>query len=773
MKRLSLGILVRTLLLLLITFSMPSPSATAQVALTAAPDANVAVPAVPDPLTPEAVRELVSRLSDQEVRTLLLDRLDAVARTEAGTNRPSALATLRESLSETALSIGETVDKVPAIGPGVARGVANFVQPRGWDGVGRLLGLTALAILIGLIAERLILRLRGRWQGRAAQDLPETLGQTLVLLVKRAFFEGMGLIAFFYVTGFALRSFLSAEPPTSANGIAHASDAAIATGFVGAVIVFPRVLLLVNRFLAAPYRPELRLVHTDDWTARFLYRQTGIVYTIWGFLAFFLPFLATHGIAVGELRLGFWLNLLAYSILMYTVWRARDGLTAMLAGRDGDLTRGEILASRAYPYVCLALIFLNWLLIEAIVAKRMFHLIDGRETFTLLLLLFAPTFDTAVRGIVRRMSPPPTGEGLVAEAAYRRTRRSYIRIGRVIAGAFVILMVAWLWQIDLANLAAAGVGLRLAGHLIEGIVIVLTGYLIWEVFSLWINRKLAAERTAMGFDTGDESAGDEGGTGVSRLATVLPLLLGVLKVTIIVIFGLIVIGNFGVDTTPLLAGAGIVGLAIGFGAQKLVADIVSGIFFLVDDAFRAGEYLDVDGTMGTVEKISVRSMQLRHHKGAVHTIPYGEIPKITNFSRDWVIMKLKFTVPFDTDPNKVKKIFKKIGAEMMEVPAFAEDLLQPFKSQGVFDFDDVGMIIRGKFMAKPGKQFVLRKEIYNRVVAAFDEAGLAFARREVRVAIPGMDAGKLTDEQRDGIAAAASQAVESDMPPPGSTSDDR
>ena len=197
MKRLSLGILVRTLLLLLITFSMPSPSATAQVALTAAPDANVAVPAVPDPLTPEAVRELVSRLSDQEVRTLLLDRLDAVARTEAGTNRPSALATLRESLSETASSIGETVDKVPAIGPGVARGVANFVQPRGWDGVGRLLGLPALAILIGLIAERLILRLRGRWQGRAAQDLPETLGQTLVLLVKRAFFEGMGLIAFF------------------------------------------------------------------------------------------------------------------------------------------------------------------------------------------------------------------------------------------------------------------------------------------------------------------------------------------------------------------------------------------------------------------------------------------------------------------------------------------------------------------------------------------------------------------------------------------------
>ena len=103
--------------------------------------------------------------------------------------------------------------------------------------------------------------------------------------------------------------------------------------------------------------------------------------------------------------------------------------------------------------------------------------------------------------------------------------------------------------------------------------------------------------------------------------------------------------------------------------------------------------------MGTVEKISIRSMQLRHHKGPIHTIPYGEIPKLTNYSRDWVIKKLWFTVPFETDPNKVKKIFMKIGQEMMQIPEFADDLLQPFKSQGVFDFDDVGMIIRGKFMA--------------------------------------------------------------------------
>ncbi|MEM6987436.1 MAG: mechanosensitive ion channel family protein, partial [Pseudomonadota bacterium] len=140
---------------------------------------------------------------------------------------------------------------------------------------------------------------------------------------------------------------------------------------------------------------------------------------------------------------------------------------------------------------------------------------------------------------------------------------------------------------------------------------------------------------------------------------------------------------------------------------------------------------------------------------------YGEIPKLTNYSRDWVIMKLKFTVPFDTDPNKVKKIFKRIGQEMLEHETLGQDFLQPFKSQGVFGIDDVGIVVRGKYMAKPGKQFMIRKEIYNRVKAEFDAAGIDFARREVRVAIPGLDdKDDLSDEQKAAIAAAGAQAAQ-------------
>ena len=121
-------------------------------------------------------------------------------------------------------------------------------------------------------------------------------------------------------------------------------------------------------------------------------------------------------------------------------------------------------------------------------------------------------------------------------------------------------------------------------------------------------------------------------------------------------------------------------------------------------------------------------------------------------------MKLKFTVPFDTDPNKVKKIFKKIGAEMMADPVHKDGFLEPFKSQGVFDIDDVGMVIRGKFMAKPGMQFTIRKEIYNRVKAAFNDAGIDFARREVRVALPDGQ-GEMSEGDQAALAAAASAAA--------------
>jgi small-conductance mechanosensitive channel len=177
----------------------------------------------------------------------------------------------------------------------------------------------------------------------------------------------------------------------------------------------------------------------------------------------------------------------------------------------------------------------------------------------------------------------------------------------------------------------------------------------------------------------------------------------------------------------------------------------------MDDAFRLGEFITVGTTNGVVSKISIRSLQLRQDTGQLHIVPYGSMSQLTNNSRDWVTMKLRFTVPFDTDQDQVRKLFKKIGQEMMEVPELAEVLINPFKSQGAADVTDVGIVIRGKFTTVPGGQFIIRKEVYSRVQKAFEANGIDFARKEVRVHLPEhVNPDDLSANQKDAIAVAAS-----------------
>ncbi|MEY8841931.1 mechanosensitive ion channel family protein, partial [Cribrihabitans sp. XS_ASV171] len=280
----------------------------------------------------------------------------------------------------------------------------------------------------------------------------------------------------------------------------------------------------------------------------------------------------------------------------------------MMRGTDPDRTRFDERVADLYPYFAIGVSAVMWLIVEIIAARGNPEMLAavgrGAHFITMFWLLMAPAIDTLIRGIVRHTQPPMIGTGPVAERAYKSTKRSFIRIGRVLAGIVVILEIANAWDIDLR--AVAGAGTDAGGAVIQFFMLLAIGYILNEVVSLWINRRLAKEQTAAAQP--DEEAGEGGGAGGSRLATVLPLLRVTAQVAIAVIFGLLALGALGLDITPLLAGAGILGLAIGFGAQKLVSDIVGGIFFLIDDAFRVGEYVDVGGTTGTVEKISIRSM---------------------------------------------------------------------------------------------------------------------------------------------------------------------
>ena len=184
-------------------------------------------------------------------------------------------------------------------------------------------------------------------------------------------------------------------------------------------------------------------------------------------------------------------------------------------------------------------------------------------------------------------------------------------------------------------------------------ILLLVGLILWEFIKAQIKEKIEDDEPQQ------ESQGEEGGAGGSRSETLLLLLRKTLVFLIFAVVVLLLLSSMGINIGPLLAGAGVVGLAIGFGAQTLVKDIIAGIFFLIDDAFRVGDYIETSGQKGMVEHISLRSLRLRSPRGPVHTIPFGGVGTVTNNSRDYIISKLDFRVRYDTDVDKAEKSLRK------------------------------------------------------------------------------------------------------------------
>ena len=353
----------------------------------------------------------------------------------------------------------------------------------------------------------------------------------------------------------------------------------------------------------------------------------------------------------------------------------------------------------------------------------------------------------------------------------RQSLTSFEGLARRVAGILAFVSGAYaffyIWDTEATLMVESH-----ADKLLDVMVILFIGYVVYHAFRIWIDSKIEAETA----DQPEAELGDEGSgaSSASRLATLLPLFRNFVLIVLIVTIALIVLMEFGINVGPLFAGAGIVGVAVGFGSQALVRDIFAGAFFLFDDAFRKGEYLDVGGVKGTVEKISVRSFQLRHHLGALHTIPFGELQVMTNYSRDWVIMKLPLRVTYDTDVERVRKLIKKLGIALLDDPVIGDNFIQPLKSQGVIEMQDSAMIIRVKFMTKPGDQWLVRKKVYEEIRALFEREGIRFAHREVTVRLADGKVKDLSDEERDAVTAAAQASLEEEAqtgPEPGG--DDR
>jgi small-conductance mechanosensitive channel len=575
---------------------------------------------------------------------------------------------------------------------------------------------------------------------RLVLELADRSGLGVLALI--AAFLGLGVLAeivFWQVTKGAQRWIVGVNLATSADRLRAAGIrlafslgivASFAIGSVGAFLAFnwpplmreivlgylvaflvTRVALALGRFALAPGGERFRLVPMTTPSAWFWYRRIGL-FVGWLCLAWVTAALLDRlGVAVPVRQLvAYSLGLILLGIGIEACWRRPGQDTG-----DGDVPQQRRRLKNGLVSAYFVLLWLLW------VASAM-------PFFWLMVVVVGlPAAIRLTRRSVNHVLRPVGSEDQadqlrgLAEVSLDRGLRAIL----IIAAAFLL---ARAWDVDLVAMTMQDTLVtKLLRGLLSAIVIVLVAEFLWHALRATIDAQLQGAATA-------GHADDEASRRKSRLRTLLPILRNVLFIVILVIAVLMVLSSLGIEIGPLIAGAGVVGVAVGFGAQTLVKDVISGMFYLLDDAFRVGEYIQSGSYKGTVESFSLRSVKLRHHRGPLYTVPFGELGAVQNMSRDWVIDKFTIGVTYDSDLEKARKLIKEIGKTLAADPEFAPHILEPMKMQGVDSFGDFKIEIRVKMMTKPGEQFTIRRKALAMIRKAFNENGIKFAQPTVQVA---------------------------------------
>jgi small-conductance mechanosensitive channel len=663
--------------------------------------ADPAAPAATDAAPSPKVRELLTLLDDPSVRDWLARRGGADARAAnpepesadhaAATYLSGRLDAIRQHL----VGLAAALPRLPNELAGAIGRLQADLQPRG-----KALLLLSSFLALGFGAEWLM-RLATRRALRRLDDFPIETVRDRARAVAARFLLSAGALAAFAIG--SVGAFLAVEWPPLLREIV--------LGYLLAFLAL-RLALFLGWFLLAPDAERFRIVPTDTAAARFWHKRLGAFVGWFAFGWVTVALLGTLGVSLEARRIAAYaLGIGLLAIALEALWRRPSSRDEVPLGAR-RITRG---ARDGAVSVAIVLLWALW------VARAM-------PTFWLLLLITVLPIAIGVtqRAIQHMLAPP--GAAAAADGVPGVLAVSLERGARalLITGAAAVLV--WAWGFDHAALMAQDTVLsRLMKGALSAVVIALLADVAWQVMKAAINRKLA-EAGDLGQPNTDEARRR------ARLRTLLPILRNVLFILVVTIAAMMSLAALGVEIGPLIAGAGVLGVAIGFGSQTLVRDVISGMLYLLDDAFRVGEYIQSGSYKGTVESFSLRSVKLRHHRGPLYTVPFGILGAVQNMSRDWVIDKLTVGVTYDTDLDLVKKLVKKIGTDLAEDPELAPHIIEPLKMQGVEQFGDFAIQIRMKMTTHPGEQFVIRRRAYAMIKKAFEKNGVKFAFPTVQVA---------------------------------------
>lgn len=578
-------------------------------------------------------------------------------------------------------------------------------------------GKVALVLVVGFLAGWIARRMLSRTQRSVVDRKTDRLPIRLLLAAARTVLDIMPVAAFGLV----------------AYGVLPLTDPREETRLVALMLinssVLARLVLAVSNAVLVPKTPSFRLLPVGDETAFYLY--------IWirraaelGIYGYFILETALLMGMPGWLHL-FMMKFLGFAItlmLLILVMQNKNSVSEWL--REDHPRLDEDIKTGKKPFRLRAIgsfsrrfsdvwhivaiiiifgIFLTWVLeIEG----GLGFLLSGFAWTAFVLVLAGFLVRVIHRGVDRLFKISHEIKTAVPGLEERANR--YLpfvtQTLKAVVWVIAVFSIFEAWGLGTLSWLFSPSGGHIVGELVILILIIIGAFVLWEVVSILIERSLSRE--------------EEKQFGSTRKMTLLPLLRNVVRITLGVIATMLVLSHLGINIGPLLAGAGVVGLAIGFGAQTLVRDVITGAFILLEDAISVGDWVTAAGYSGTVERLSVRTMTLRDLSGTVHMIPFSEVTSVTNFNRGYGYALIDASVAYRERYEEVVQALQDVAKELREDESWGRYITGDLEVFGMNNLGDSAVEIRVRLKTLPMRQFAVRRAFLEKMKRIFDERGI-------------------------------------------------
>ncbi len=693
----------------------------------------------------ERLEELIATLEDETARNHLISQLRLLlqAQTEVAqeTEPRTFVGQILDGVAEQVVAVGDFVDilvessdEMLNIGTWLFEEVDSEAGRERWADMLRTLGIAlGAALLVRWLARTVLGGMRRRLANQHLTGIWHRVRRYLVVVVIDIIPIVLLTLAGYLALGVLEPSFVARQITLSVLEI---------------LIVYCATTAVLRLILSPDSRP-IRLARMTDAGARDVWRRLRAIVFVMAVAAG----LANAGLAMGlpwGARTAFLILVgLAIVVMAIRLIVKHRRTFARLIRRAGPVrgagARVTKAIARNWHVVAIGFVIVAYFVYLAAGDTGVFDLLMT-AALTIVVLAVARVAWAVSRALLPRQieseAAPAGGADLPAEMAdgadsepeddAKAAQRTAVQalVDALLKGSIFVLAAAVLidlWLFDLFDWLGSDSGQDALSGIISVVVVLAIAYAVYRVVIMLIAR---AQRAA---DTAQTNR-------ARRLKTLMPLLRSAAIVVLGAIALLIVLAEVGIDITPLLASAGIIGIAIGFGAQSLVKDVITGGFILIEDSIAVGDVVNVGGFAGVVEALSIRSIRLRDVHGTVHTIPFGEVATTSNLTRDFSFYVIDMGISYNEDTDRVVAAMTEVLDEMRREPDYRREIMEPLQVLGVDAFGDSAVVIKVRIKTKPMSQWTVGREYNRRVKKKFDALGIEIPFPQVtinRPAVPG------------------------------------